>query len=1411
VAGYAGVGKSALVAEVHKPITGKRGYFISGKFDQYHQNIPYTAFTHAFNQLAEFLLTESDTTLQAWRDTILAAVGSNGAVLTEVMPSLEKVIGPQPAVSKLGGQENRNRFNLTFQNFVQAISTAEHPLVVFIDDWQWADLSSLELLNVLLTGEKIPYLLLIGAYRDNEVDQTHPFMMTLNDLTAASITMQTIELGNLQRADVCQLIQESLAGSPIDTQALAELVYEKTQGNAFFTHQFLQNLYVEGWLQFDFTTRRWTWDIAQLNAQQITDNVVDLMAGKLKKLSPETANLLQLAACIGNEFDLQTLILIGQRSVSTILELLSEALTEGLLIPLDDYYKLPETATQACFRFLHDRVQQAAYAQISAQEHQSVHLEIGRLLLMNTPEADLNQRVFEIVQHYNHADRLITDENERLRVAELNMHAADLAYEAAAFRSVQLYLETALAFMPVDAWDSHYDRMLRLHSQLATTLFLTGDFEQLDRIVHITEARAHTVADTAQVKLAKIQSLLSSGIYAEAIELGLSFFEAMGVSITRNPSHEEAVASLKETSEWLTETRLETLPHLPEAPADVGLIYKIAVVLNGPTYNSNMDLCLVFVSRITRLCLEQGLAPWAPVILVSFALMLNAVLPDIPKMRLLTNISLQLYEERYHLDSLIASLSLVIGGFIVHRYDHLKHTLPIFAEGVQKGLASGSFEFVAYCAWWHAWHHLFLGVPLAKVEVVSQQAVETCQKVQMQGLKDWSLLIHQATLNLQGKSEIPWILKGDAYDEQEKLALFLQLNDFVEVVRIFFYKAWLHYVFGQLQAAVNFFRETEAYLLYGAGMYLTPLFYFYDTLANAAMFEQQTTDEQAQMLERINHNLEELEVWVRFAPMNHQHKQDLMNAEKARIEGRDWEAATFYERAIQGARENEFLHEEALAFELAAEFYRSHGLEEIAHLYMTKAYDCYNRWQAWAKVQDLEQRHPQWFATPAQISPKESFVEHTERLRRFDLKSVIKASQAIFGQIILEELLRKLMEIVIENAGAQRGCLILEKDGKWVIEAERTADLKDVMTLQAIEIEESDVVCRSIIRYVARSHESIVLDDAAKKGLFVDDPYVKQNQIKSVLCIPLLNRGRLSGILYLENNLATDTFTPERIEVLELLVGQAAIALENAVLYQQAQQEIAERKLAETALRESEQRFRTIFDSVNDAIFVHDPATGDILDVNARMGMMYGYTREEALQIKVENLSSGEPPYTQKDALAWMKKASTGEPQLFEWRAKDKEGRLFWVEVNMKRAVIGGQDRVLVVVRDITERKQVDAALRESRAMLKQILDTAPQSIFWKDKNSVYLGCNQVFAAAAGISAPEDIIGKTDFDLPWPRHEAETYRADDALVIASQTPKQHIIEPLQQANGVRLWIDTTKLPLVDSHGDVYGVLGVYED
>ncbi|MCE5335349.1 MAG: PocR ligand-binding domain-containing protein, partial [Desulfobacteraceae bacterium] len=1343
VAGTAGVGKSALVAEIHKPVTKERSFFISGKFDQYHQNQPYSAFSHAFEEFADLLLSESGGTLDRWRERIRFAVDGHGAVLTEVMPALEKIIGKHPPVSKLSGAEKRNLLHLTVRNFVKAVSTADRPLVIFIDDWQWADTASSELLKVLITDREINYFLMIGAYRDSDVDSAHSFMNALREIGDSGIAPRTILLDNLKEDDVRMLVQESLSAPESDSRILAGLVFKKTRGNAFFTRQFLHTLHEEGWLRFDFRALRWTWDIGRIEAQNITDNVVELMAGKLRRLPRESARLLQLAACMGNEFDLRTLVLISQTSGQTALELLSQALAEGLLLPKDNYYKVPETAMNARFSFLHDRVQQAAYAQIPSHERKSVHLRIGDLLLANTPEAGGKDRLFSIVQHYNHSGDLLADPADRLKVAGLNVRAAQTAYEGAAFRSAQDYLRTALSLMPPDAWDRYYDLTLKIHSDLATVLCLTGDFVQMEQIFQCIETRARTLADTAHARQAKIQSLLFRGDYADGIELGLSFICGMGLQVHRDLSPGDALQYLHETAEWLTEERIESLAHLPEADSEVALILEVASAINGSLYNTNMYLFSVFVSRVTRLCIERGLTSWAPVNLMTFAILLSSNLHDIPKARLLASAAMDLLRNRYPSDSPISPMNIVIGGFIGHRHDHLGTTIPILAEGVQKGLSSGNFLFAGYCAWWHAWHLLFTSAPLADVESVCSQSAKICQKIQMERQHDWCCLVEQAVLNLEGKNDVPFSLAGAAYDVHEKLALAFRLNDMADVFRIFFYKAWLHYLFGKTQSAVAFFEEAESYLLYGAGTYLIPLFYLYDALAHAEHANDTAPEELGEIILRIKRNLKEIEVWARFAPVNHQHKVYLMQAECARLQQHHWDAVELYEKAIRGAADSGFTNEEALACELYGKFWVQRGKPEIARTFLAKARETYEKWGARGKAEHLEAAfrsylgksgEPSPAIPPARVHP----FENAPRASWLDINSLIKASQNLSRSVRLSDLLEKMIEILLENAGAEKVLILHREASDWFVVAEGRVGENCVKTGLRLPVSEAGNLSPGVFNYVAHSGKAVVLEDGAKSAQFGAEDYLNEQEVKSVLCLPVYCKGRLDLVLYLENNLVQSAFTENRLEFLQLLSGHIAISFENALIYENLNTSITERKRAERTLKESEERLRMALEGASDGIWDWDLRTGQTY-FSPRYFTMLGYDPDE-YPSRFESWKNLLHP-DDRDAAERAALRGIEEDSWFaiEFRMKAKNGDYHWI---LGRGKVAETDETGKAVRvagshtDITARKRAEEALQRRIVALTQPLDSA-QGIAFEDMINVsdMQRVQDLLADAFGVAA----------------------------------------------------------------------------
>jgi predicted ATPase/signal transduction histidine kinase len=1156
VAGYSGVGKTALVREVHKPMTEKRGYFAAGKFEQYQRNIPYSALTQAFSQLFYYMLTESTAQLLKWRSKILNAVGNNGQVLIDVIPQLELVIGKQPAVAQVGATEAQNRFNLVFQNFFRAISQAEHPLILFIDDLQWADSASLNLLNTLMTDTENQYFLMIGAYRDNEVDATHPLMITVDDIQKAGGNVNTLLLQNLSQNDVNRLIAEALMCQDAYAEPLTQLVYEKTQGNAFFTHELLKSLYAQSLLVFEVQTQTWQWQVDKIAALNMTSNVVELMMGSISQLPADTLEMVKLAACIGNSFELKTLSLIGLKSPADTLGHLWSAIEEGLLLPLDDNYKQPDSDDiTAHFKFQHDRIQQAAYSLIEPAKKPAIHLTIGRLLLANTKPSDLDEKLFEVVNQLNEGMALIDDETERLQLAELNLRSGQKAKAATAYQPASNYLKTGMSLLHHEAWQPHYDLNLVLHNEAAEAAYLSGDFEQTHRLIEIILQNAKTKLDKVKAYETKIQSSIAQNHMPAAIETGLQVVEMLGVSLSQSPPQQIVI---------------EELYNLPAMTAlDKQAVMRILVLIFPPALIANPSLLPNMAFTMVNLCIKYGNSPLAAFAYVFYGMLLSGMLGNGELGYQFGKLALKM-SEKFNARSIECIVTNLFNALIRHWKEPARHTILSLRENIQVGLEIGNIEWTGYTALSYCTNLFLIGEPLESV--LKQQKsyfgllAQLKQEFQLPYAKVWEQLV----LNLTSSHTTTHRLSGELFNEAEMLPFFQQTNNFSSLFATYFAKTFLSYLFKDYADAVACANLTSNYEQAMTGFLVVAYHNFYSSLAFLAQYPNAESTEKAEYLEKVVTQQQQLKIWVNSAPMNYQHKYDLVEAEKARVFGQNWKAAALYEKAIAGAKENEYLHEETLAYELAAEFYLARGMAKIAQTYMKEAHYRYQQWGAVAKVKDLEERYPQWLAQkstsamPTMLtSTSTSTIMATAGTRRItassalDLESVMKAAQTLSGEMVLSLLLEKMMHIVIENAGAQRGFLILPDDDKWVIEAEGAIDKKEVTVLHSLPV--SHHLPEAIINYVARTQENVVLTDARREGLYTENPYIKAHQTQSVLCFPIVYQLKLRAILYLENNLTTGAFTPQRLNVLKMLSSQIAISLENAQWVSTLDAKVAER------------------------------------------------------------------------------------------------------------------------------------------------------------------------------------------------------------------------------------------------------------
>jgi predicted ATPase/signal transduction histidine kinase/tRNA A-37 threonylcarbamoyl transferase component Bud32 len=1206
VNGFSGIGKTAVVNEIQKPIVAARGYFIKGKFDQFQRDIPFSALVRALKDLIEQLLTESPAQVEQWKTKILEAVGENGQVIIDLIPELEWLIGKQPTVMQLDGIAAQNRFNWIFGKFIQVFPTAEHPLVLFLDDLQWADLASLQFLQVLMGNSDIRHLLILGAYRDNEVSPAHPLMLAVDEIRKAKTTVNTITLTPLKPNDLNRLIADTLGCSLEAALPLTRLVESKTQGNPFFSHQFLHALYDENLICFNREKDSWQCDLTQVQALSLSNDVVEFMAAQLRKLPKATQEVLQFAACIGNQFDLETLTIICEKDREEIENSLWEALQaelvlftsnvyqfyrhEGdessILTDLLDIYKLPITHYQLPkYKFLHDRVQQAAYSTIAHAHRQSIHLKIGKLLRQNTSVDCSNEKIFEIVNHLNLGINLIEEDSDRKDLAQLNLMAGQKAIISIAYESALKYLTTGIQLLAKDSWETEYNLTLSLYEKAAESAYLIGEFDQMEWAIEIVLQNAQFLLDQVSVYEIQIKALGAQNKSLEAVEMGLSLLKSLGIELPESPNQADAQKALADIQAKLDRRSIEDLLNLPEMqhPHILAAMRILASIITL-AYQAIPSLFLPILCKQLDLSLQYGNTVCSPCAYATYGFILCGVLEDFELGCKFGEIAQNLIE-KLNTSKIRAYVYFTVAGGILHWHNSVKEISNLFLKSYSEGKNAGDFNVASYSLLSYCFSNYFQGKNLNLVAPKISIYTEEINLLNQYNSLLYITIYHQLVLNFLGTQNSLCDLKGDAYDEIKMLPYHLEINDTTGLFHLYFSKLMLNYFAQNFTAAVDNANCAEQYLSGVTGQMVVPQFHFYDALTRLAAYPNCEEEEQRQILDKVLAHKSKIQKWADHAPMNFLNKYYLVEAERHRVLGNKLKAIELYDLAITLAKENEFVHEEAIACELAARFYLeldktsiTHAYVTIAKTYIDKAYYAYDRWGAKAKLRDLEQRYPQLLTSlhswenwgldsfdsnptatlvscPKFSGTTPSFSSSSSITEALDLATVIKASQALSGELELDQSIETLMRILLENVGAQTGALILYREGELAIEARASKHQNDdhdlqITSLQAIPIQSTSDIPLGLINYVWRTSQTVVLDDAVECATFATDPYIFEYRPKSVLCTPICNQGKMIGLLYLENNLARGAFTRDRLDFLKFLTTQAAISLENSALYQ---------------------------------------------------------------------------------------------------------------------------------------------------------------------------------------------------------------------------------------------------------------------
>jgi PAS domain S-box-containing protein len=1359
IAGVPGIGKTAVIGEIQEPISQKSAYFVKGRFDQYKHNLPYSAFVEALRDLMAQFLIQGDAELAQWKSRILATLGNSGKIIVDVIPELGQIVGPQPEVPALSGYAAQNRFNILFLKFIGALATQKHPLVIFLDDLHLADAHSLKLIQLLINPGSPSHLLLIGAFRDNEVSSTHPLMITLAEIGKTEPGFRTIVLAPLPISDINQLIANALNCSPQMALPLTDLVYRITQGNPLFNNQFLKALYEEGLITFNHEAGHWQCDITKVNALSLTDDVVEFLAIRLRKLPSRTQKVLKLAACIGNSFDLETLSIVSQLSQAETAAALWIALQTGIVLPShgafgfsqdngnDGHDSTEGGSNTPHYMFLHERVQQAAYSLIPSARKPMTHLRIARLLLKNAEDRKKEGNLFEIVNQFNRGLFLILDPSERRLLAELNLRAGQKAKAGLAYRAACDYFRIARQLLPQDCWLSQYAFTLKLYESSIEAAYLYGDYEAMEELVQTAFKETRTPLDHIKIFEVRCEAFAAQGRFREALESGFKTLEALNAALPQNPDQTDINEALRETKAAYCADDIAALINLPLMTDPHTLaISRILTGLSSAAFFTSPDLFAFMALKDALLSIKHGNLPASAFSYAAYGQILcrESDGADIETGYEFGGLALDLVA-RMNAKELECKIPTIVNAFVAHWKIHVKETLNPLRTAFSRGLEVGDFQFSGYAALLYCAFAYFAGVAKGIQELQQEAAglIESIHQMKQTFIGQYFRLLQQALHELAQNMVPQRYLSGEFYNEEEMRPLHSQVNDWFGLFYIDFHKLLLHYMFGEYEKAVEDSDQAKQHIKGIQDFPYLPVLILFDSLARLAAYKGNLGESLDELLEQIDSNQTRMKTWARYAPMNCLHKYHFVEAERYRVLGDKAKAIEQYDIAVSTAGKNGYIRDEALANERAALFFLEWGKDKLAQGCMEEAYSGYSRLGVNAKTAQLEQRHSQLLAplmsarsrsTQTKLDYAAGASRSAEGNEMLDLTTVVKASQAIASEIELAPLLNQLARLVIENAGAQRGALILERNGNWVIEAQGDMESNYVSVLQSLDLRTSEIVSAEIVSHVARTRTGLVLEDAAGAGDFMRDPYIAGHGIKSVLCAPLINQGKLSGIVYLENNLTTHAFTAERLELLNLLSAQMALSLNNAQLYRKAQEEILERKAVEIALQESEQRSRTIFDSVNDAIIVHEKISGKILDANNTACEMYGYPIDEFLQLTMADLTN-EVSGTREGAMIFEAQVEREGPQIFEWMARDKNGRVFWVEVSTRVAFIGGTQRVLVVVRDISERKRIEAALLNSESVLRATMESINDGLLIVSESGRILHFNSRFMELWSIPA----------------------------------------------------------------------------
>lgn len=1273
--GPAGIGKSALINELHKPAAASRSFFITGKYGQFERNTPNSAIIQAFSALIVQLLTEKSSRLEQWKEKIIQVIGNNGRVLIQVLPRIELIIGPQPEISDLPPIETENRLSMVFKDFIKVFARKEHPLVLFLDDLQWIDDASLQLIDALFDDPELKYFFLVGTYRDEETDASHPLSRMIRKWQTGSHGKNGVEryrdlkLSGLETRTISRLLSDTLYRPEEETLPLAELVYAKTFGNPFFIHEFLKKLREDNLIEFK---NGWTWDIGKVEQAGITDNVAELMTDKLKSLHENTLSALKIAACEGVEFSLPMVAHVAEKPIDEMVADLKPAVDEGILLKIEDTYK-----------FSHNRVQESAYLLIEEKKRKELHLRIGKKMWQVEDRSD-DDYLFKLAHHLNNAGGLLNEE-ERGELARINLKAGRMSKAAIAYDMAYRFFKQGIdLLLEPDRWDKDYVLALDLGIEGAEAGYLAAEHEEAEKLFEIVRQNTTNALDQSRLFEMKLHVCMGEQNFDEALRLGREAVSILGLHLPSKMSKLHIVPDFLTALIRLKTKRggISTLLNLPELTDPINLsIARILISMMEPAYVSDTDFFFLLVLKLLNLTIKHGNCEYSSFAYAVFGGVSCDILGQIEEGYQLGNLSLQILD-KYPAGTLAANVYYVYGAGIHHWKNHIKGDLHYLKKSIDSGIDSGNLMYAAYSSNNYIYKLFYAGNPLSEVKKECEEHLALVKRLHHEGSVQTTELWHRIVLNLTGIVEDDGFISGDVFEEIAFVSEWKDANDMIRLGGYTMARLMILYIYGHFDRVVEVAREGEKYVEAVVGDIHLKIFYYIYSLALINRYHQVGRQEQQRYLKLLKKHQKKMKTWAAHAPENFRHKYLLVEAGRNWLKGRTGDAVTLYDRSIKLARQARFIHEEAIACECAALFYFARDIDEVALSYIKRAHYLYDLWDAKSKVNAMEIKYPQL----VELTPRRKETAGTgsseSTTPSLDFDAVLKASQIISGEIVMEKLLEKLIKILMENAGAQEILLIIKKGKKLFIEAEGKSEEREVSIFRGIPVEERELP-QTIIRYVERTKDFVVLDNSANESPFSRDPYLLKRDPMSLLCMPVVHQDALVGVLYLENRLSLNTFTLEQQETLKVLAAQAAVSLQNAMFYEN--------------LTRAEERVRTILDTTNEG-FLEIDANGIITGVNPGMCDISGRNSEDLIGASFFQLLS---PGDRELALQKFRIHNLDKSSSYKLNIQKPDQTTFPCLINATPLFDknGSKQGSFAMVTDLTEYEKKDRQLRQAQKM----------------------------------------------------------------------------------------------------------------